>query len=244
MGESKKGIYCVRINNIPYVGKDFEIQRKKRIKSHLSELKRNGHWNKEMQEEFNKENDFSGEVLWVESTPVSDDELCELEKEYINKLDSFENGFNKTLGGIGLLGINFTEEQIERKRKNTIGDSNPQSKISLEDFLEIVKLLNEGLNNKEISLKFNLHDRYVSLIRNKRRYKQWFEDYAPDYTIVSGRQFQNHSVLSELQVVEIFKKINIENKDVLKVAKQYGVSENIVKGIAKRKTFKEVTKSL
>lgn len=244
MGKSKKGIYCVRINDIPYIGKDFEIQRKKRIKNHLSALKRNGHWNKQMQEEFNKTKDFVGEVLWVETNSITDNELCELEKEYIKKFDSFENGFNKTLGGIGLLGIRFTKEQIERKSNNILGDKNPQSKISLEDFLEIVRLLNEGFNNKEIALKFNLHDRYVSLIRNKKRYVQWFEKYAPDYNIVSGRKFQNHSVLSESEVVEIFKKANNENEKVSNIAERYNVSESIVKGIAKRRTFKEVTKLL
>lgn len=39
------------------------------------------------------------------------EELCELEKVYIEKFDSFNNGYNSTLGGDGAFGVKWTEER-------------------------------------------------------------------------------------------------------------------------------------
>lgn len=244
MGERRSGIYCIRVNDIPYVGKDWDIQKTKRIKSHLASLKRGDHWNNEMQKEYDKTKLFTSEILWESNGLISDDKLCELETLYISKLDSFGNGFNKTLGGIGLKGINFTDEQLKRKSDNTVGSKNPMSKISLDNFLDIVAMLNDGYNNKQIGDKFGLHDRYVSLIRNKRRYIKWFEDYAPDYKVVSGRVHQIQTKLSVSDIKDIYLKSTKGQIPAKELAKVYGISTDSVNNITKKRTFKGVTNDL
>lgn len=240
----RSGIYCIRVNNIPYVGKDWDINRQKRIKSHLASLKRGAHWNKEMQEAYDNTHNFTSEILWESDKLLEDSELCTLETKYIGELDSYNNGFNKTLGGIGLSGIKFTEEQLVRKSENTIGSKNPMSKISLEQFVELVSMLNEGYNNKQIGDKFGLHDRYVSLIRNKRRYIKWFEDYAPNYEVVSGKQFQIHTNLTEDVIKDVYIQAN-KNKVASKVlADKHNISIDAVNNIKSKRTFKGVTKKL
>lgn len=240
----RSGIYCIKINGIPYVGKDTNIQINKRIKGHLSTLKLGNHWNTEMQEEYNKTKDLNWEVLWESDSVLTDEYLCDLEIKYIKKVNSFENGFNKTLGGKGLKGIIFTEEQLKRKSENTTGSKNPMSKLSLEQFLDVVHMLNEGYNNKQIGDKFGIHDRYVSLIRNKRRYAKWFEQYAPDYIIVSGKQFQIHTKISDETVKKVYLESIKDNVKAKILAEKYNISIDSVNNIKSKRTFKGVTKNL
>lgn len=185
-GDRRKGIYCVYIDGIPYVGKDWDIQRRKRIKTHLASLKRNAHWNSKMQANYNRTNDFRYEVLEEFDKTMSDEDLCRKEEYYIGLKGSYVNGYNKTLGGIGLKGVVFTEEQLEAKSNNVTGDKNHMSKLSLDDFRGVVRMLRDNRTNSEIATEYGLHSRYVSLIRNKKRYKKWFEEYEPEYTVVNS----------------------------------------------------------
>ena len=55
------------------------------------------------------------------------------------------------------------------------GETNSQAKITELEAIEIIKLILEGLSNIEIADMFNLHDRYVSLIRGKKRWTYLWE---------------------------------------------------------------------
>jgi hypothetical protein len=57
------------------------------------------------------------------------------------------------------------------------GETNSQAKLTNEEFLQVCQLLMEGATNEEIGNLFNLNDRYVSLIRHKRRWKNMFPDW-------------------------------------------------------------------
>ena len=52
-----------------------------------------------------------------------------------------------------------------------IGEKNGMSKITEDQAKEIINMILNGYCNAEIAYKFNLHDRYVSLIRGKKRWK-------------------------------------------------------------------------
>lgn len=53
------------------------------------------------------------------------------------------------------------------------GETNSQAKISNKDIESIIGMLLEGKCNSCIATKFGLHDRYVSLIRGKKRWKDF-----------------------------------------------------------------------
>jgi len=95
----KCGIY--KIENLKkqkiYVGKSTNIL--KRFRTHKYFLKNNKHYNKELQQDWNvfKENDFIFETIQT----YNREELSEKETYWIEKLDTFNNGYNKTLGGNG-----------------------------------------------------------------------------------------------------------------------------------------------
>lgn len=228
LGNKSSGIYYIKVNGKIYVGKDHEINRLKRIKEHKNHLIKNKHYNKSMQKSYNANPDFEFGVLIDYGKPISDAELCLAEMKWISQTKAYEEGWNQTLGGIGGSGMQYTEKQIQEKSERVSGSKNPMSKITLDDFLQIIEMLKSGANNAEIGKVFNLHDRYVSLIRNKKRHKQWFEEYAPDYVVVSGRQFQAHGKLSDKQILEIKQIIQTTKETNVSIAKQYSVDPSTI----------------
>lgn len=79
----------------------------------------------------------SFELIFVQENIENQDELNELEKYYIRVYDSFENGYNSTLGGdgvsgckhTGMYGKEFTEEHRRKLSEShkglNIGESHP-----------------------------------------------------------------------------------------------------------------------
>lgn len=166
-----KGIYALEINGRYYIGKDTLIHNEKRIKDHLLLLNKGEHYNTHLQRAYNK---YNKEISWFiveEHEEISKVELSILERKMIKQFDSFANGYNMTLGGEGMSGYTWSEEQKQKGSERFRGEKNPSAKITKEDFLEIVDLLIAGKSNRFIAELFDLHDRYVSLIRHKRRYR-------------------------------------------------------------------------
>lgn len=102
MEELKSGIYkitCLK-NNMAYVGQAKDIQ--KRFGIHIRSLNKNKHYNKHLQNSWNKygEKNFIFEVIENCTTK----KLNEREIYWIYTLDTFKNGFNQTCGGGGALG--------------------------------------------------------------------------------------------------------------------------------------------
>ena len=63
--------------------------------------------------------------------------------------------------------IHALEKSLREGQK---GETNSQAKITESQAIEIINLILEGLSNIEIADIFDLHDRYVSLIRGKKRW--------------------------------------------------------------------------
>lgn len=62
--------------------------------------------------------------------------------------------------------------------KGLKGQNNSMAKLSDEVAEKLFKDLKLGLSNVELGLKYNLHPRYVSLIRSGRRWKHLYEKYG------------------------------------------------------------------
>ena len=82
-------------NNKRYIGYTNDLNR--RLYDHMTQLELNQHPNLKMQQEFKKEN-FKIEILET-FINISVQEIANIEKEYIKKFNSFENGYNNTKGG-------------------------------------------------------------------------------------------------------------------------------------------------
>jgi predicted DNA-binding protein YlxM (UPF0122 family) len=147
--KKKAGIYyiiieCENCDRI-YIGKDLNIHKQLRIKTHLSRLERKKHPNKFLSnayEKYGKEKTFYGvfENTIIEYNRDEKTEInktySELEKNFIKKFSARENsyGFNFTDGGDGCPGLDskkrnpaygakchfaiFTENEIREIREN------------------------------------------------------------------------------------------------------------------------------
>lgn len=177
-----KGIYAIKINEKFYVGKDSQINKNKRLKEHLTLLKKNSHYNRYLQNAYNKYNGEYEYYILFEATKISNEELSDIEIFYIDYLDSYKRGYNLTLGGEGGTGIVISEEGKALRSERVKGELNPQAKLTNENFFEIVELFKVGKTNTEVGQQYGIHPQYVSLIRHKKRFKSLWdevEEYTP-----------------------------------------------------------------
>ena len=118
------GIYSIysKSQNCYYIGKSKDIH--KRILKHKSDLRLNKHHSQYLQNTYNKygEQDLEYKII----CECSYEESAILEKEYIKKYNSFQQGFNMTEGGEwGAPGRKFSEETLKRLSENIKGEKNP-----------------------------------------------------------------------------------------------------------------------
>ncbi|MER2190465.1 MAG: nuclease [Solibacillus sp.] len=231
-----KGIYYLIINDRYYIGKDVYIEQKRRIKDHIRDLNTGRHYNTYLQRAYNKHQSFEFGVLWKGKCSL--DELSEKEIFYIAKYDSYQNGYNLTIGGEGGKGMKYTKEQLEAKSERVTGEKNPVSKLTNEQFFEIVELLKKGKTNKEIADIYELHDRYVSLIRHKKRFKKLWEkvnDYTP---IKSENQLKARGKVTEEMFLDIVRMLN-EGASNAEIERKHSLSAGTGSRIRHKKLYKQ-----
>lgn len=116
---NKFGIYMIKnkINEKVYIGKTEESF-KRRWWHHSGLLKGNYHHNIHLQRAWNKYGEENFEFIILQICNESDD-INKLEQEYIEKYNSFNSGYNQTLGGEGALGNRLSDES-----KRLIGEKN------------------------------------------------------------------------------------------------------------------------
>lgn len=210
-----KGIYAIYINGKPYVGKDSNIFQTRRLTNHLAFLRNGTHHNKGMQKDYNKygEESITYSILTF-SRSYSEQDLRKLEQKFVEKLDSRNNGYNETDGGVGMLGYKYSQEVIIKRSESNSGENNANSKITNEEFYQIVELLKKGYTNEEIADLYGLHDRYVSLIRHKKRFKRLWDkiDFTPT-TSTKGKENRMLSFEDYTSIMAMFEN-GAKNKEV------------------------------
>lgn len=134
----ESGIYLMRnkVSGLIYIGQSFNIYR--RVNAHFAELKRGAHNNIHLQRAYNK---YGREVFEVEVLELCENNIDKLngrEIFYIEKYDSFRNGYNQTPGGYSHEGCVITEETRARMRAShpdVSGKNNPMYGKTVYDFL-------------------------------------------------------------------------------------------------------------
>lgn len=76
-----------------------------------------------------------------------------------------------------------TRKARKDKEWGQSGQDNPQAKLTNNQAFSLFDDLHKGLTNNELANKYNLHPRYVSLIRHKRRWKKLWQEYEGSTTI-------------------------------------------------------------
>lgn len=195
------GVYSIysKSQDKYYIGKSKDI--KKRILKHISDLKLNRHHSQYLQNVYNKYGLDDLEFKIVEET--SYENSAKLEKFYIKKYDSYNNGFNCTLGGEwGAPGRKFSEETLKKLSDNIKGennpcygkwgDKNPHHKIT-----------------KEIASYIWFYTHNIYFIFPKITRKQWIGHYG--ITIDIYKKIQSNKTWKELS-----QEINLEDEEMYK----------------------------
>lgn len=172
------GIYCIKntINNKYYIGQAIKLQ--KRLKAHWNNWQRPECEHIVLYKAFKKYGIENFEVTILKTFHDSlgwrtKIQLDELEKRYIKEYDSYNNGYNSTLGGDGgVLGYKHTEETKQHLKEIRI----KQELDKLEDSNNWIKAKNVELNSelifhniKEASENTKIKDYTIRKCINKKQ---------------------------------------------------------------------------
>lgn len=116
------------------------------------------------------------------------------------------------------------------------GSENAGSKLLLEQVLEIYDMIKDGKSNDEIGKQFNLHSRYISLMRHGKRWKHIYDLY-----------FSNNAPLStgslKLPVDFCLKVLNTcmdKSKTNTQIGLEFGIDQSTISRIRNKKTWQSI----
>ncbi|MGG3986957.1 nuclease [Bacillus smithii] len=232
-----QGIYCIEINNKKYIGKDVHIDQNKRKKEHYNLLIKGTHYNKHLQRAFDKYKTFDYDVL-IEFRDIDNETLSTCEMFYIDIFDTYNKGYNLTKGGEGGNGLRISKSEREKRSERYTGEKNPQSKLTNKQFFEIVEHLKQGKTNREIAKMYNIHERYISLIRHKKRFKKLWEQVKDYNPINSDEQLKNRGKVTEQMFKEIVHMIK-NGKTNAEIERKFDLSSGTASRIRHKKLYKQ-----
>lgn len=215
-----------QINNKTYIGKTNDIDR--RITRHFLDLKKGQHHSHKLQRAFNKYGDKVFKVTYETFLDISEEELSKKEISEIKKFDSYNNGYNETLGGEGYSLLFEFEKQILIYQ---LGQRYDGIKHKLANYFNCDRSTIASIMNREVLGKIQYSEEklqeLISQIGITNDYLK--ENYKNNYT----------KKLSELQVFCILAEIEFNNITQANCGRACGVSKDLVQNIVNGKTYKE-----
>ena len=230
------GIYCIECveTNIKYIGQTYENFYRRWI-FHKWNLKNNRHSNKYLQNAWNKYGVNNFKFYPIESFELSQkdittkEKLDELEQYYIEKFDTFKNGFNLTTGGEKCRMSPLSEEA---KRK--IGEKNRINMLGKKLSVETRKLMSESHKGyvKSETHRKNLSKALTGITRS--------EEHKEKCRIANQGSKQKTAKYTEEQIEKV--KIDIMNGiDINIISQTYNISyKYIYSGIISDSRWKHV----
>ena len=227
------GIYSITnvVTGDMYIGQtiqDFE----KRWKSHISALNRGNHDNEYLQRSWNK---YGEDAFKFKAIHYCDelDILNDLEKYYIKKYDTYNNGFNMTEGGDYFL--NEIPEEIRKKRLENLKKVNRERSDYTEHQIAKVKEMLSVLENNQISIKkiSKLTGVREGVIYNVKYLNSWVDvrsDLNEKLKIINNKEARNESIVKDL-----YSKKYLLNE----ISEKYKLSQDTIKRILRRNNAKD-----
>lgn len=140
---------------------------------------------------------------------VPEEELIPKEQYYIEKYDTYNNGYNQTAGGKAPKYIYFTKENIELTKQ----------------------MLKEGKSFKEINEITNISFEHISEINTGKRHHDINENY-PLNNMTCGRK------LTKEQVIDIIELLKNSNMSQSSIAEIFRVSQTTIGNINRGLRYK------
>lgn len=215
-------IYAIenKVNGKMYIGLTRDI--KDRWYRHKRYLRLNEHVNEHLQNSYNKHGRKKFKFKIIEKgIPV--EELGQKEKFYINKFDTFKNGYNGTTGGEK--NYSMSEESKEKLRQAFTGEKSSTNKITPEEGVEIFnKYHSSKLTYLDLAEE---HDLCHFTISNIVTCKHWSTKHLKDKKpkITQSKKQSDLTIAIGKKIVEERKKNNLEYK---KIAAKYNTNPSTV----------------
>lgn len=175
------GIYAIHniINNKYYIGQAGNIHN--RWIQHKSRLKCQNHENKHLQASYNKYGKDAFQYFVIEECDV--EFLDDKEMFYIQKYNSYKNGYNQDLGGSGCKGYKHTEEEILKMRMI----QNPKAVLQIDMDLNIV---GEWVSCSQAGKALGLSIRGIKAVANRANRQKTIGGYYWVYK----EEYENNTV--------------------------------------------------
>ena len=172
--ENKNKLFVYGIKNIItnkyYIGSStgkFGISN--RIRRHIRYLKLKQHHSQKLQRSFDKYNQIFENWEWILFEEITKETAIEREQYYIDKYDSYNNGYNSTkLAGIANSG------EMRKSHKDAISKS--KQKMTESEIIDIFQKYYQGMTYKEIGFFYKLSKVTIGTIINNERYYTEFKN--------------------------------------------------------------------
>ena len=214
------------LNGKKYIGKTNDMKR--RIGRHYADLQANRHHSHKLQRSYNKYGKENFKVTYEIFDNITEEELSLKQQEYIQKYDSFYNGYNETFGGEGKsTAIDFNTSILIYQ----IGQRYDGIRHLLSKYFNCDRTVISGIINRQ-SLSIVQYDqnKLKELIQKTGITEKYLkENYKNNYD----------KLLTEEQVLTILSAIELKNYTQAACGKVYGVTKDIIQKICSGKTYKQ-----
>lgn len=174
----------------------------------------------------------------VIDTAVTEEELCKKEMYWINKLNTFNNGYNMTLGGDGLNGYKNTREQ--KIQKAVANGMKPFYVFNLSG-----ELVGEFISQSDCASELNLNNCMVGKVllsqcNSSKGFTFIYKDeYSEDLLAEKLSNTTTHGRLTEKEVIEI-KRMLLDGVKQKNIAEIFGVKPYAITDIKRGKAWSHV----
>ncbi len=124
------------------------------------------------------------------------------------------------------------KHKYKNSNKKIDGENNPMSFLKECDVLEIYEMIKDGYTNFDIADKFNIHDRYVSLIRSGKRWK-----YLYDIHMKENIQSLGCNSLPQKDLLDIIYKIVKTDKTNEEIGSEYFLDKTTISKVRNKRIW-------
>jgi len=233
------GIYKIEnlVNGKVYIGSSINI--KERWRRHKKDLRKNKHHSIYLQRSWDKYGEVNFKFEVVELL-INKEELLEKEQLYIDKYDSYNNGYNINEFADRHELSTETKIKIGKSSKGrNVGDKNKTSKINEIIALKIIDdLQNTDLNVCDIALKYKCSQ---GIVHHIHHHKSWI--YLTENVIFPKKNTNyagKRSRLNNEKVLLIIKDL-LDCKTNKEIILSHNVTNNIIHNIRTKHTWKNLS---